>query len=169
MLSTFWPNNYQNPGVGKSGNSLDFDSFFLAQKWIKCSPICILRPDLKFSHQNTSDRAIFKCLGKSFISDIIMRVNWNFFRAAPDGGWIKWKTTHAILFPVERGMIKSHRHHAPEKYLGWHSLMVSHLGELSVRSGTILPGPHTGPRRFCAAFDWVRTYLLGKFLNRVYL
>ena len=85
---------------------------FLAKKWVKYLPIWILRPDLESSHQNTSDRAIFKCLAKSFIFGFIMGVNWDLFRSALNGDWVKWKTTDAILFPHMMSTIKSRGRHA---------------------------------------------------------
>ena len=41
-----------------------------------------------------------------------MVVSWHLFRSGMDGGWVKWKTTDAILYLRERGMIKSHGHSA---------------------------------------------------------
>ena len=83
-----------------------------------------MRPDLESSLQNTSDRAIFKRLVKSFIFGFIMGVNGGLFRPVPDGGCVKWKTTDAILFLHGRGMIKSLAHHALfKKYLERHTLM----------------------------------------------
>ena len=65
-----------------------------------------------------------------------MGVNWDLFRPAPDGGYVKWKTTDAILFPHGRDMRKSLAHHALfKKYLERHTLLWCLLSRLG---GSIL-------------------------------
>ena len=60
-----------------------------------------------------SDRATFKCPAKSFIFGFVMGVNWDekgLCRSAPDGAWVKSKTTDAISFPHMMSTIKSCGH-----------------------------------------------------------
>ena len=95
---------------------------------------------MESSLQNTSDRAIFECLAKSFIFGFIMGVNWDLFRPAPDGGCVKWKTTDATLFPHGRGMIKSLAHHALfKKCLERHTLTTKKLAS-QLQSRSSVPG-----------------------------
>ena len=90
-LIHFWKRKLKILGISRfPKNSRDFDSH-LAKKWITCYPIRIVRPGLESSHQSTSDRAVFKCMGKSLLFGFIMGVNWNLFywRRADFTFWAK--------------------------------------------------------------------------------